>query len=507
MTLFSERSEHVWTTLHNTGNSSNQADVHTPTSGGLSGGATAAIVVSIVFVVVGGVAAVIAVVMGILWRKKKNSHQSAEAQVGATNVSVTEEEPLLKECRLSVHKTGHYEALNCEDDCPNSEEKTEETELETMSPVEEEQYSSDRTSLVYICHSEQVQPPADPFRTEFQVELSCTADAAFQDTLDEDSQVTSLGSVTDETETLPFPVQETTCTIPEEDRCSLVTGVTAIWQESLDDQDMFVLPEPTFGQLLSSMTADETDEDLVIPEQEVTSVMVVPSSKLLSKSVVLSSAPPPTPGPVRCSAYRDHLPPDDIHSNGGTRLGSVHTDACELLKSEVKIPGNTSEPVDAPSAPFRNKLADDTVTTLSLQCSDAPVSFPMCAFPICVEEEEELFNLRTATPFDHHVTENLDVTDSISMDEPSEAHDPPESVNTTPQHFPPMPPHSTGDLGYQHVSRTDRGSRGGGSGKNSVPFQQDGFRKGRKSVLSKKQGLCTLVLQRMVLCSPVVCTG
>ena len=33
---------------------------------------------------------------------------------------------------------------------------------------------------------------------DVQVELSCTADAAFQDTLDEDSQVTSLGCVTDE---------------------------------------------------------------------------------------------------------------------------------------------------------------------------------------------------------------------------------------------------------------------------------------------------------------------
>ena len=95
--------------------------------------------------------------------------------------------------------------------CVQSEEKTEETELETMSPVEEEQYSSDRTSLVYICHSEQVcvyvrtyiyaymhnlfsrcfvvvmcgmplfcvqvQPPADPFRTELQVS-DCSRAAA-----------------------------------------------------------------------------------------------------------------------------------------------------------------------------------------------------------------------------------------------------------------------------------------------------------------------------------------
>ena len=33
-----------------------------------------------------------------------------------------------------------------------------------------------------------------------------------------------------QTEALPFSVQVSTCTIPEED-CSLVTGVTAIWQE------------------------------------------------------------------------------------------------------------------------------------------------------------------------------------------------------------------------------------------------------------------------------------
>ena len=79
-------------------------------------------------------------------------------------------------------------------------------------------------------------------------------------------------------------------------------------------------------------------------------------------------------------AYRDHLPPDDIHSNGGTRLGSVHTDACELLKSEVKIPGNTSEPVDALSAPFRNKVRSCVDKLLYVNsCSCVVCVFSVCA--------------------------------------------------------------------------------------------------------------------------------
>ena len=79
-------------------------------------------------------------------------------------------------------------------------------------------------------------------------------------------------------------------------------------------------------------------------------------------------------------AYRDRLPPDDIHSNGDTRLSSVHTDAHELLKSEVKTPGNALELVDALSTPFRNKvcLCIDKLLQLS-SCSRVVCVFSVCA--------------------------------------------------------------------------------------------------------------------------------
>jgi hypothetical protein len=374
------------------------------------------------------------VAVGICWRKKNNK------QLCPCRVQVTEQQPLLKECQLS----DHYKAVNFEDGCPPPLECTMTGPLGKGEKI--------------VNHSE------DVFRTNLLNEtLWDDDDSGYLCTLDphnsKDSKSMLLQSVVcmtdevDETKTLVFPIQETT----EDGCCSLITGSSAPEEESLTDQHVPSQPEqPLFHHLPSSVTANEQDEEFT-PEQEST-----PSkdetTKFLSDTVFLTSASPMITRPIRFLL-------DDIYA-GDT--GNVNTDTVKLLASEGEIPPDGMELLSTSNkvSAFRSAGTDNTVTVFSSQCTDAPVCIKFFAFNPCLGDKEELPDLECTAPSDH-TAEKHDSTASISMplDEPRETHDPLPPINTNPQHSPPLPPHSTGNWGYQHrFSVIGKWSQGGGLG-------------------------------------------